>query len=106
MLIQNHIHEHMGVNTISEGSFRHRDPRVSSNWSAELALHQERRFNKKVNFKSYTIRQIESSKKRSMEITETNFETCVSGHFCMLLQNHHNPKHMQTTPYRVKHLQS
>lgn len=54
MLIQKHIHEHMEVNITSEGSFSHRDPRVSSNWPAELALYQERRVNKNVNFKSYT----------------------------------------------------
>lgn len=96
----------MEVNITSEGSFSHRDPRVSSNWPAELALYQERRVNKNVNFKSYTIRQIESSKKRSTEITKTDFEACESGHCCMVIQNHHNPKHMQTTPYRVKHLQS
>ena len=29
----------MEVKTISEGSYSHRDPRVSSNWSAELALY-------------------------------------------------------------------
>lgn len=45
-------------------------PRMLSARSAELALYQERYTNKKVDFKSYTARQIESSKKRSQGIME------------------------------------
>jgi hypothetical protein len=38
--------------------------------SAELDLYQERYINKKVDFKSYTARQIESSNKRSQVTME------------------------------------
>lgn len=45
-------------------------PKVPSMRSAELSLYQERYINKKVDFKSYTARQIESSKKRSQVAME------------------------------------
>jgi hypothetical protein len=45
-------------------------PRVPSMRSAELDLYQERYINKKVDFKSYTARQIESSNKRSQVTME------------------------------------